>query len=170
MAEVIQTLEAQGAVIIRANIPTAGWIGGPGTDMAVLNRNRLSPQLHHAGRIPIVFVYELKHDMNRYLRDWATGTDMRTLADIIAFNAAHADRALRFGQDLFLASEASQGGLEAVEYVAARRMDIRATRTLGIDAYMDEHNLDAVLFPSRYAASVAAQAGYPSVQVPAGMI
>ena len=32
MGEVIATLEAQGATIVRANIPTAGWIGGPGTD------------------------------------------------------------------------------------------------------------------------------------------
>jgi amidase len=48
-------------------------------------------------------------------------------------------------------------------------MDIRATRTLGIDAYMDEHKLDAILFPSRNGAAVAAKAGYPSVQVPAGM-
>ena len=27
---------------MRANIPTVGWIGGPGTNMAVLNRNPLS--------------------------------------------------------------------------------------------------------------------------------
>ena len=30
--------------IVRANMPTAGWIGGPGTTMAVLNRNPLEPQ------------------------------------------------------------------------------------------------------------------------------
>ncbi len=49
-------------------------------------------------------------------------------------------------------------------------MDILATRTLGLDAYMDEHKLDAVLFPGRSGAAIAAKAGYPSVQVPAGMI
>jgi amidase len=95
---------------------------------------------------------------------------MRAMADIIAFNAANADRALRFGQDIFLASQATEGGLEAIEYIAARQMDIRATRRLGIDAYMDEHRLDAILFPGRNGAAVAAKAGYPSVQVPAGMI
>jgi amidase len=49
-------------------------------------------------------------------------------------------------------------------------MDIRATRTLGIDAYMDTHKLDAILFPGRNGAAIAAKAGYPSVLVPAGMI
>jgi amidase len=49
-------------------------------------------------------------------------------------------------------------------------MDIRTSRALGIDAYMDAHRLDAILFPGRNGAAVAAKAGYPSVQVPAGMI
>jgi amidase len=149
---------------------TISWTGGPGVDAAVLNRNSESVGRFQAERRPVVFLYELKHDLNEYLREWATGTPMRTMADIIDFNAAHADRALRFGQDIFLAAEATEGGLEALEYVAARRMDVRAAATLGIDAYMDEHRLDAILFPGRQGATVAAKAGYPSVQVPAGMI
>ena len=170
MREVISGLEAAGATLMRANMSTISWAGGPGTEAAVLDLNPESASRYQAERRPVVYLYELKHDLNAYLRDWAKGTSMRTMADIIAFNAAHADRALRFGQDIFLASQATEGGLEAVEYVAARRMDIRATRTLGIDAYMDEHKLDAILFPGRNGAAVAAKAGYPSVQVPAGMI
>ena len=49
-------------------------------------------------------------------------------------------------------------------------MDLRASRTLGLDAYMERHRLDAVLFPGAAGASIAAKAGYPSVQVPAGFI
>src|SRR6185312_13343789 len=90
MEAAIKVLEQQGATIIRENIPTQGWIGGPGTDMALLNRNPESPEKDKIARLPIVFVYELKHDMNLYLRDWAKGTQMRTLGDIIGFNAAHA--------------------------------------------------------------------------------
>jgi amidase len=170
MREAISVLEAQGAVIVRANIPTEGWIGGPGTEMAILNRNRESPTLNQPVRRPIVFVYELKHDLNLYLRDWATGTRMQSLADIIAFNAAHADRAVHFGQDLFLAAEATRGDLSELEYLSARQMDLRASRTLGLDAYMDRHQLDAVLFPGTTGAAIAAKAGYPSVQVPAGFV
>jgi amidase len=170
MREAIVVLEAQGATIVRANIPTEGWIGGPGTEMAILNRNPESPTKNQPERRPIVFVYELKHDLNAYLRDWATGTEMRSLADIVAFNQAHADRALRFGQDIFLAAEATRGDLSEPEYVSARQMDLRAARELGLDTYMDRYRLDAVLFPGTAGAAIAAKAGYPSIQVPAGFI
>ena len=170
MRETIAVLEREGATVVRANIPTEGWIGGPGTEMAILNRNPESATRNQPARRPIVFVYELKHDLNFYLRDWAAGSGMTSLADIIAFNAEHADRALRFGQDIFLAAEATRGDLSELEYLWARQMDLRASRTLGLDAYMDRHRLDAVLFPGAAGASIAAKAGYPSVQVPAGFV
>ncbi len=170
MKDAVAAIEAAGATVVRANIPTAGWIGGPGTDMAILNRNPESKTLNQPVRRPIVFIYELKHDLDLYLRDWAKGTAMHSLADIAAFNTAHAERALRFGQDLFLAAAATRGDLAEIEYQAARQMDLRAARTLGLDAYMDMYRLDAVLFPGTAGAAIAAKAGYPSVQVPAGFI
>jgi amidase len=60
--------------------------------------------------------------------------------------------------------------LSELEYISARQMDLRASRTLGLDAYMDRHQLDAVLFPGTAGAAIAAKAGYPSVQVPAGFV
>ena len=42
MAKAIEVLQDCGATVVRASMPTAGWIGGPGTTMAVLNRNPLS--------------------------------------------------------------------------------------------------------------------------------
>ena len=170
MRETIAVLEREGATVVRANIPTEGWIGGPGTEMAILNRNPESATRNQPARRPIVFVYELKHDLNFYLRDWAAGSGITSLADIIAFNAEHADRALRFGQDIFLAAEATRGDLSELEYLSARQMDLRASRTLGLGAYIDRHRLDAVLFPGAAGASIAAKAGYPSVQVPAGFV
>jgi amidase len=170
MREAIAVLEAGGATLVRANLPTISWIGGPGTEAAILNLNPESPSRYRPARRPVIYLYELKHDLNAYLRNWARGTKMHTMADIIAFNVAHAERALRFGQDIFLAAQATEGGLDAIEYIAARQMDLRATRTLGIDAYMDAHKLDAILFPGPAGAAIAAKAGYPSVQVPAGMI
>jgi amidase len=170
MRDAISVLEQNGATLVRANLPTIAWLGGPGTDAAILNLNPESPTRYRAEHRSVVYLYELKHDLNAYLHDWAKGTRMHSMADIIAFNTAHADRALRFGQDIFLASQASEGGLRAPEYLAARRMDLRATRTLGIDAYMEAHRLDAILFPGRTGFPIAAKAGYPSVQVPAGMI
>jgi amidase len=168
IAQALATLEAQGAILIRANIPTAGWIGGPGTTMGILNRNPFSTKQGTPAYSPVVFVYELKRDLNLYRRDWARATGMRSLADIVAFNAAHPERATRFGQDIFLAAEATRGDLSELEYKSARAMDLRASRELGLDAYMDAHRLDAVVFPQATGCAIAAKAGYPSVEVPAG--
>jgi amidase len=49
-------------------------------------------------------------------------------------------------------------------------MDLLAAKTRGMDAYMDQHKLDAVLFPGAMGAVIAAKAGYPSVMVPGGFI
>jgi amidase len=170
MEQAITALQDAGAVIVRANIPTSGWIPGPGTEFPVLNTNPLSPTRWQVQRSPIVFLYELKHDLHLYLRDWAKGTKMRTIEDIVAFNDAHADVALKFGQDLFRAAATTKGDLSEPEYKAARRADLRASRTNGLDAYITAHKLDAVLFPSTAGAGIAAKAGYPSVQVPVGMV
>jgi amidase len=170
MADAIKVMEDLGAVVVRASMPTAGWIGGPGTIMAVLNRNPLSSNKGNPSMQWIVFLYELKRDLNLYLKDWATNTGIKALADIVAFNAANAATALRFGQDLFLAADITRGDLSEREYKSARAMDLLAARTRGMDAYMNQHKLDAVLFAGSTGAAIAAKAGYPSVMVPAGLI
>ncbi|QWG21245.1 amidase [Bradyrhizobium sediminis] len=170
MADAIKVLEDLGAVVVRASMPTAGWIGGPGTTMAVLNRNPLSRNKGNPAMQWIVFLYELKRDLNLYLKDWATNTGIRSIADIVAFNEANAGRALRFGQDLFLAANDTKGDLSEREYKSARAMDLLAAKTRGMDAYMSQHKLDAVLFAGAMGAAIAAKAGYPSVMVPGGFI
>jgi amidase len=170
MAKAIQVLQDAGATLVRASMPTAGWIGGPGTTMPVLNRNPLGRNKGNPATPPIVFIYELKRDLNLYLRDWAVGAKVKTLADIVAFNQANADKALRFGQDLFLAANATKGDLSELEYKSARAMDLLSAKERGIDAYMTQHKLDAIVFPGTAGASIAAKPGYPSVQVPAGFI
>lgn len=170
MAEAIKVLEDLGAVIVRASMPTAGWMSGLGTIMAVLNRNPLSGNKGNPVVQRIVFLYELKRDLNLYLKDWATNTAIKTIADIVAFNVANAEKALRFGQDLFLAADLTRGDLREREYKSALAMDLLSARTRGMDAYMTQHKLDAVLFPGSGGAAIAARAGYPSVMVPGGFI
>lgn len=170
MAASIAAIEDLGATVVRANMPTAGWIGGPGTEIAILNRNPESPNYLQRVRRPLVFIYELKHDLDHYLRDWTSETAITSLADIVAFNEAHRAEALRFGQDLFLAAAETRGDLSEPEYAAARASDLRSARILGLDAYIARYRLDAVLFPGAAGASIAAKAGYPSVEVPAGFV
>ncbi len=168
MDRAIEVLRDLGATIVRASIPSAGWVGGPGTTMNVLNTNPLSPRRGQFGTPPIVFIYEFKHDLNLYLSDWAAGTRMKSLADIVAWNKAHPKKALRFSQDLAQAAEATRGDLTELEYRSARAMDLLAAKTRGLDAYFKAHKLDAVIFPGAMGCAIAAKPGYPSVQVPAG--
>jgi amidase len=106
-------------------MPAISQIRPPRTEAVILNLNEESATCRQTQSRPVTYLYELKRGLNAYLRNWAKGTEMRTMADIIAFNAAHAERALRFGQDVFLASDALDGDLNAIEYITARRLDIR---------------------------------------------
>lgn len=174
MEKAIAILEDAGAVIVRAGIEPRAWVGGPGTEMTVLNNNTLSPKRGTPERVSAVFLYELNAGVNAYLRDWAQwekgARRMKSLADVVAFNDEHAEKCLRFGQDFLREASLSRGDLTEPAYRNARRMDIWASRTIGIDPYLREHRLDAILFPSRTGAGFAAKAGYPSVQVPAGFV
>ena len=65
--------------------------------------------------------FEFKHDIARYLRTYTTRAYPTSLADLIAFNRAHADEELQyFGQETFLAAQA-RGPLTDPAYVEARR-------------------------------------------------
>jgi amidase len=171
MDSVIATLKSLGATIVEANIPTAGIVDeGTGSSIDIANTNPSSDTKGKPEPVPAVLVYEFKHTLNLYLERWVPGAEVKTLADIIAFNQAHADRALRFGQDILLAAEATRGDLAEPAYRAARRLDLKTTRTDGIDFYLRRHQLDAILFPAYFGADIAARAGYPSVSVPAGLL
>ena len=132
-----------------------------------------------------VLQYELKHDMDAYLKRLGPESEMKTLQDLIDFNDKNADRELQyFGQDFFL-SAARRGPLTDYEYVEARARCLRYNRTEGIDKVIDQNELDCLVAPTMglpcltdlingdqwggyYSVSPAAIAGYPSITVPAG--
>ena len=95
----------------------------------------------------IVLEYELKNDVNAYL---ATRPDLavHTLADLIAFNEAHAAEEMPyFLQQLFIDSQA-KGPLTDAVYLNALATDFRVSRQEGIDELMNRLNLDALLAPT----------------------
>ena len=130
-----------------------------------------------------VLLYEFKADLNAYLAE-LIDSPVRSLADVIAFNEAHAEQELLyFGHDLMVKAQntpslADQGYLDAL---AENR---RLAREEGIDAVMNEHRLDALVMPTTSpawaidhvngdhhlggSAQPAALAGYPAITVPAG--
>lgn len=143
---------------------------------------------HVGGAAYDVLVYEFKAGLEAYLADLEPGSPVRTLADVIAFNAAHAAEELPFfGQETLEQAEA-RGPLTEPAYLEARATCIRITRTQGLDAMLHRHRLDAVVTLTTGPAGVgdpvyggastgtggssglAAIAGYPSVTVPAAMV
>lgn len=144
-----------------------------------------SKQMETSSSENTVLVTELKVDLNAYLGDLLT-SPVRTLADVIAFNKAHADQELNlFGQELFIEAEATAGS-DDPGYLKALAESQRLSRTEGIDAVMDHYQLDALVMPTcspawlidgvngdYYTGSStqpAAMAGYPAISVPAGHV
>lgn len=117
-----------------------------------------------------VLLYEFKVDIAAYLST-LSNTQMRTLADLIAFNLANCNEEMTYlDQSVFEAAEATSGDLSDPIYVAARANCLRRARDLGIDRVMRRHNLDAVVSPSyAFGSSAPAVAGYPSISVPVGL-
>ena len=133
-----------------------------------------------------VLLFELRHSMAAYLKEFAPNLPHRGLADLIAYNRAHADEELAlFGQELFEQAEA-KGPLTQPAYRQALLLGRRYARTHGIDAVLRKHRLQALIAPTggpawlidpingdAYGASATsppAVAGYPHVTVPMGQV
>ncbi|MHB8215354.1 MAG: amidase [Candidatus Sulfotelmatobacter sp.] len=134
----------------------------------------------------LIFMYELKADLNAYLARLGPNAPVRTLKDIIEFNEHNREKEMPyFGQDLFIKAEA-KGPLTEKAYVDALEKNHRLARTEGIDATMDKFHLDAIVAPTGGPAwltdlvngdhfaggssNAAAVAGYPNINVTAGNV
>jgi amidase len=160
----IATLKGQGAVIVDpADVPTASQLDD--CEFQIL-------------------LYEFKADLNAYLRGLPPSAKVRSLADLIAFNEHEKDRELPyFGQEILVMAQA-KGPLTSPAYRKALTTCRTRARTLGLDAVLTRHRLDAIVAPTGGPAwttdlvngdhftgassTPGAVAGYPSVTVPAG--
>ena len=133
-----------------------------------------------------VLLYEFKANLNAYLAELGTKAPVRTLEDVIEFNNRNKEREMpHFGQETFLKAQ-EKGPLTEKAYLDALAKCRRLSREEGIDAVMNQHQLDAIVAPTTGPAhktdlvygdrdtggssSAAAVAGYPSITVPAGFV
>ncbi len=113
-------------------------------------------------------LYEIRAQIAEYLAT-LTHTDLRTLADLIAFNEAHCEQELvYYGQEIFEASEQFPGYPDDPIYVAART-HARNTARSGIDDALAADNLDAIVAPHLTNMSGPCVAGYPNLSLPVGI-
>ena len=131
-----------------------------------------------------VLEFELKHDLNTYLASLPPGGKIKTLADVIAFNAATLREMALFGQDIFEKAQATNG-LSAPVYIKAHD-DLRTTARATLDKLLTENHLDALIRStdepafridlakgdndSSNASFLPATAGYPHLTVPMGYV
>jgi amidase len=145
-------------------------------------------EIKNLGRLAVllVFLYELKADLNAYLERLGPDAPVHSLKEIIAFNEKNKEKEMPyFGQEHFIQAE-MKGPLTTKEYVDAVERNRKLSRDEGIDAVMDEHKLDALVAPTGGPAGVtdliygdrggggsstpAAVAGYPNITVPIGFV
>src|SRR5947209_3457563 len=113
-------------------------------------------------------LYEFRAQIADYLQT-LTHTNMRTLADLIAFNNAHCPQELvYYDQDVFLLAEQFVGYPNDPNYIAARSHATNTARA-GIDNAMASQNLDAVVAPHLTNSTGPAVAGYPNFSMPVGV-
>jgi amidase len=139
-----------------------------------------------------VLLFDFKIDIQKYLAT-RTGvpTPSGTLADLIAFNNAHAAQEMPFfGQEIFQLAETFSSDPNAIQptgmsYNQAIAADKLFGATEGIDALLSQFNLDAIVAPTDNPAwptdlinadhfvvgssSPPAIVGYPNINVPMGM-
>ena len=166
MEEAIETLRSLGAEIV--------------DPVEIAHRQEVGRHEYEA------MLYEFKAGLNAYLAELGESAPVASLADVIAFNEANAEREMPFfGQEILIEAE-GKGPLTEAAYLEARGTASRLSREEGLDAALAEHRLDAILGPSGGPAWVtdlvhgdtfsvgssgaAAVAGYPNVTVPAGHV
>ena len=144
--EVIQTLKEEGSIVIeKVEIPSfrRDWSWG-------------------------VSLYELRHSLDNYLSQLSAHSPVHSIKELIKFNEAHGEKALKYGQDKLEKRAALSNTLNNPEYLNARLEDLYFSQEQGIDYTLKKYDLDAILFPSYIGSTICAKAGYPSIAVPAG--
>ena len=166
VTDCLSAMQAQGAEII--------------DDIVLPTREEIRPSER------LAMSYEFKVGLNSYFRRHGADAPVRTLREIIEFNATHSDTVMPyFPQDLLEEADA-RSSLDDPAYIQARAETKRMAGIDGINAAMQAHHLDAIVAPTTCApwlidhingdnrsggsATPAAAAGYPSITVPAGYL
>ena len=162
----IKTMKDKGAIIVDpADIPTATQLDDCEFE---------------------VLLFEFKADLNAYFKARGATAKVKTLEELIAFNARERERELPFFGQEILEMAQKKGPLTSPAYRTALQTCRVRARAQGIDAVMLKYRLDALVAPTGSPAwpidlvngdhflgassSPAAIAGYPNVTVPAGFV
>lgn len=131
-----------------------------------------------------VLLYEFKADLNKYLSEH--NATVKNMEEIIDFNRKNGEKEMPwFGQDIFELAQ-TKDDLNSEEYLKVLKDSKLFAGKEGIDAVMNEYNLDAIIAQTNGPAwtidlvngdhfsggssSPAAISGYPNITVPMGYV
>ena len=133
-----------------------------------------------------VLLHEFRRDIDAYLQSTPADISVRSLQDLVDFNAVHALSEMRwFDQNIF---EMALETTDEAAYSEALTTSRRLAREEGIDLLLEEHDVAFLIAPTRGPAwnidlvlgdhflggigigSMAAVAGYPHLTVPMGHV
>lgn len=133
----------------------------------------------------LILKVELKAGLAEYLAETPPTVKVRTLEDVIAFNASTPFETSLFGQDFFIDADKSPG-VDDAKYLEAKAKAKRLAGPEGIDKLLAASKLDALIAPTGAPAwttdpvngdhflggfsNLAAVAGYPHVTAPMGQV
>jgi len=124
-----------------------------------------------------VLAYEFKRDLNLYLASLGSDAKIQSMEDVYNFiNQYVADNPdpngpFKYGKVRIDASrliDLSPTSADTLKYLQDRALDLQNSQTLGIDKFLADNGLDAILYSGTAGAGIGAKAGYPTVIVQAG--
>ena len=172
MEEAIAVLEAQGAVVVDpANVPSYADLD-PASNFAAWGFCAGAHQAKGSDEnCSVNFKYGAKRDFNAWLESLGPDTPVKTLTELRQWNLDHADAgAMRYGQSRFDISDEMDVEADRARNEADMALDELLSRTRGIDAVLEEHQLDAIFTPGSRGAGLAARSGTPIIVVPFGFV
>ena len=172
MSEAIEVLRREGAIVVDpVEIPS---VSSADPETNLLKWPTCSGPSGAKGKdehCSVVFKYGMKRDFNAWLASLGATAPVKTLAELRAWNQAHASRgAIKYGQSLLDISDEMDVERDRARYETDRARDVALAGARGIDAALQGNRLDALLFPGSGGAAISAKPGYPTVIVPFGTV
>ena len=172
MEEAVAALAAAGAVLVDpADVPSFAD-PDPNANFASWGFCAGGDEVRGAdAHCSINFKYGNKRDFNAWLATLGESAPVKTLGELREWNRAHARaNAIRFGQSRFDISDEMDVEGDRARNEADMAKDRLLSRERGIDAVLEEHQLDAIFTPGGRGAGLAARAGTPIIVVPFGFV
>ena len=171
MAEAIAALEAAGAVVVDpADFPSM-TTSDPQENYALRRMCQTGSTSGVNETCSIVFNYGAKRDFNLWIETLGDNAPFDSLTALRNWNLENRNLGtLRYNQSRLDSSDNTDLVADKARYESDLALGLELSGEKGLDAVIEAHNLDALMFPATGAAQFASRAGYPGLVVPFGLV